>query len=266
MKKRTAFIGAVLSLIPLGQPLFFKSSLVFSSTAFFVSFHEKVNAELIDTYVNRGVKKAEQGDYLGAIDEYNKAIKENQNNSGAYYNRANAKTELNDYTGAIIDYTKAINLNPRWSPLAYSGRANAKADQGDYKGAINDFNKSIELYSKDAETFYNRGNVKFEIKDYQGAIDDYTKALKINSKSKNADKFYANRGFVKKEIGDFAGAIDDFNMAISINPKDSNNFINRSVAKYQSGNKKGACNDAMEASLLGFDASNAIEIFCKKDL
>ena len=41
MKKRTAFIGAILSLIPLGQPLLIKTS-VLSTTGLMISFPEKV--------------------------------------------------------------------------------------------------------------------------------------------------------------------------------------------------------------------------------
>ena len=44
MKKRTAFIGAILSLIPLGQPLLIKTGVVLSSSVVMLSLPEKVNA------------------------------------------------------------------------------------------------------------------------------------------------------------------------------------------------------------------------------
>ena len=44
MKKRTAFIGAILSLIPLGQPLIIKTGVVLSTTGFLFSVSEKVYA------------------------------------------------------------------------------------------------------------------------------------------------------------------------------------------------------------------------------
>ena len=47
MKKRTAFIGAILSLIPLGQPLIIKTGVVLSTTGLIISVPEKVYAEII---------------------------------------------------------------------------------------------------------------------------------------------------------------------------------------------------------------------------
>ena len=45
MKKRTAFIGAILSLIPLGQPLLIKTGVVLSTTGIIISHTEKVFAK-----------------------------------------------------------------------------------------------------------------------------------------------------------------------------------------------------------------------------
>ena len=77
MKKRTAFIGAILSLIPLGQPLITKSAL---------------------------------GDYYGAISDYSKSIKIDSNDSFPYYFRGLAKKEIGDLNGACSDWEKASTL------------------------------------------------------------------------------------------------------------------------------------------------------------
>ena len=50
MKKRTAFIGAILTLIPLGNPLILKTSLVLSLTGLMLSVPEKINAETFEYY------------------------------------------------------------------------------------------------------------------------------------------------------------------------------------------------------------------------
>ena len=41
MKKRTAFLGAILSLLPLGQPLLIKTGVFLSTTGFVVSKNTK---------------------------------------------------------------------------------------------------------------------------------------------------------------------------------------------------------------------------------
>ena len=45
MKKRTAFIGGILSLLTSGQPLIIKTGVVLSSSAVLFSLPEKVNSE-----------------------------------------------------------------------------------------------------------------------------------------------------------------------------------------------------------------------------
>ena len=83
MKKRTAFIGAILSFIPLGQPLFIKTGVALSTTGLILSLPEKANAESAGFYFNRANDKAERGDHYGAISDYTKAIEINPNFAGA---------------------------------------------------------------------------------------------------------------------------------------------------------------------------------------
>jgi len=77
MKKRTAFIGAILSLIPLGQPLLIKTGAVLSISALMISLPDKLNAGDNSYYFNRAYDKAENGDHYGAISDYTKAIEIN---------------------------------------------------------------------------------------------------------------------------------------------------------------------------------------------
>ena len=145
MKKRTAFVGAILSLMPLGQPLLIKTVVVLSSAGLMIVLPEKANAENSTFYFNRAFEKAENGDHYGAISDYTKAIEINPNDGDAYYNRAISKNQIKDYYGSIADYTKAIEINPT-----------------------------------DSGAYYNRGLVTNDLKDYYRAISDYTKAIEIN--------------------------------------------------------------------------------------
>ena len=178
MKKRTAFIGAILSLIPLGQPLLIKTGVVLSTSSFMISLPEKVNAETSSFYFNRAYEKAEKGDHYGAISDFTKAI-EIYPSEVAYYNRGISKFEIKDYYGAISDYTKAIEIYPTES------------------------------------AYYNSGIAKTALKDHYGAISDYTKAIEINPKKFKA---YANRGLAKEKIGDLKGACSDWRQTESLTP------------------------------------------------
>ena len=59
MKKRTAFISAILSLISCGQPLLLKSTLFLSTSGLMLSTSENVYARDSSFYFNRAYEKAE---------------------------------------------------------------------------------------------------------------------------------------------------------------------------------------------------------------
>ena len=54
-----------------------------------------------EEYFNSGIRKANSGDYEGAIKDYNKAIEIKPNDADAYYNRGVAKWDLGDDRGEI---------------------------------------------------------------------------------------------------------------------------------------------------------------------
>ena len=191
MKKRTAFIAALLSLIPIGQPFLVKGGVSLLTSAFVVLHHEKVNAESAQFFINRGVDKLDAEDYEGAISDFTEAIKINPKNGDAYYNRGIAKEDLEDYKGAISDYTEAIRIN-----------------------------------SKDGDAYNNRGNAKLNLEDYKGAISDFTEAIKINPKHEFA---YSNRAIAKENLGDIKGAVFDKNKGLEIFAKNIKNKVKLST-------------------------------------
>ena len=75
MKKRTAFIGAILSLMPIGQPFLLKGGVNLVTSAFIIFHHEKINAASAQYFFNRGNNKLFAKDYKGAISEFTEANK-----------------------------------------------------------------------------------------------------------------------------------------------------------------------------------------------
>ena len=183
MKKRTAIIGALVSLLPMGQPLMLGTGVSLTSAAVMLSVPESVKAESAEFYFNRAYKKAEEGDHYGAISELSKAIEINPRHAVAYYNRGIEKKRLKDYSGAISDYTKAIEINPKYVN-AYSNRGAAKLDSKDFYGSISDSNKAIQLDPNDSTihiSYNNRAKAKYLIGDNKGACIDARKAASSGS-------------------------------------------------------------------------------------
>ena len=72
----------------------------------------QANSQNAAKYFNSGIKRLEQGDYQGAIDDFTKAIEINPTLVAAYYNRAIARHQLQNYQRAIANFTKVIQFNP----------------------------------------------------------------------------------------------------------------------------------------------------------
>ncbi len=117
MKKRTAFIGAILSLIPLGQPLIIKTGVVLSTTGFMLYVPEKAIAGDIWFYLDRAESKGNSGDWYGAISEFNKALKTDGSSKDlialSYFGRGAAKEKIRDMKGACSDWRKASELGDK---------------------------------------------------------------------------------------------------------------------------------------------------------
>ena len=152
MKKRTAFIGAILSLIPFGQPLLIKTGVVLSTTGLMSIMTKKVIAETADFYNDRGNQKYSRKDYYGAISDFTKAIEIDADRAMIYANRAAAKGDINDHYGAISDFTKAIEIDPK-EAMFFTLRGNDKKLLGDQNGACLDWGKASLLGDKLAKVW-----------------------------------------------------------------------------------------------------------------
>ena len=105
----------------------------------------------------------------------NHITKEPKTTASVYYCRGFAKSNRGDFVGAINDYNKAIELDPKYTE-AYYVRGNARNSIKDYAGAIVDYNQAILLDPKDGESHLNRGIAKFYLGDRPGALDDINKS------------------------------------------------------------------------------------------
>jgi len=120
MKKSTVFIGAILSLIQLGQPLIIKTGVVLSTTGLILSIPEKVFADSIDFYLTRAIQKYEKEDFNGALLDINKAIIINPNVSDYYGIRAAIYGKMLNYESSCADMRKAISMGDKVVPEFYA--------------------------------------------------------------------------------------------------------------------------------------------------
>jgi len=144
---------------------FIKEQYVFSNS---ISVKESpelyINLQDAFSYSNRGLGKLMALEYIGAIDDFDKAIEFDPDHASAYYLRGSAKYGLCDYQGALDDCNVAIIINPEHYP-SYKKRAESKIKLGDKTGSDQDYNraKEIELNNENAfdvsEITYNHTKV-----------------------------------------------------------------------------------------------------------
>tara|TARA_A100001388_G_scaffold270526_1_gene248128 strand:+ start:187 stop:765 length:579 start_codon:yes stop_codon:yes gene_type:complete len=188
MNKRTAFVGAILSLIPFGQPLMIKTSVLLSSSIVMIFVPEKVYANSADYYLKK----------LEVI-----YLKKGEENTTIYY--ANRLLQIDP-----------LNIDAYWY------RAYAKVELGLYEDGINDYKRSIVLGDKDSMTYTNIGYAFSELGDNYKAISYYNKSLQMDEKNITG---YLNRGVAKKNIGDIKGACNDWIKASYLGDETASNWV-----------------------------------------
>lgn len=130
----------------------------------------------------------------------------------AYSCRGLGKQALEDYVGAIKDYELALKLMPKyyldWAGYTFSNLSAAKIGIKQYKDAIADANAAISLNvlikSPQPQPFFNRGlsiiklegesNSKYKKSRYRQSIADFSKAIELNPNYLEAyeSRFMAN--------------------------------------------------------------------------
>jgi tetratricopeptide (TPR) repeat protein len=211
-------------------------------------------------HYKRGVWKAKQGDWRGAIEAFTQALRVNPNLVEAYIERGVARSQLGEHQGAIEDFTRAISINPN-DIGAYLNRANVRAANGDRLGALEDYQKASKLFFEQDkidnsrhkfshtpqqppppvrpvtsfEEFFSQGLSKASKGDHKGAIEDFNQALRLNPQN---SQIYYTRGRSRFKLGDTQGAIADLTHALQINPRNAEAYfilgnVYRKLGTYQ---------------------------------
>jgi tetratricopeptide (TPR) repeat protein len=129
----------------------------------------------------------DQGDYVKALEWYNKALVIHERSGNEYgtviiYNNiASTYHNQGDYSKALEWYNKALviyeRLGYKYSTAnAYSGIAAVYHDQGDYAKALEWYNKALDIYERLADG-YPIANIYEDIAIVYHSQGDYPKAL-----------------------------------------------------------------------------------------
>ena len=146
----------------------------------------------------------------------------NKQKDNEFYKIANLKSMQGDYIGSLPYFDKALELYPFFDEI-YLNRGLVKTLYlEDYRGAIYDFTKSIEyngylkihpdnIKQNLRMSYIHRAECKYYLEDYRGALIDFNRAFEIEPF--NFGKEYRQRGFCKIILGDVEGGCLDWSKA-----------------------------------------------------
>jgi tetratricopeptide (TPR) repeat protein len=185
-----------------------------------------------DTRALKRIKHVKSDQYNnGSSDLSEKFSVMDKFNARAYFCRGNARADKGDLRGAIQDFDKAIAFNPQDSG-ALNNRGYARRKTGDTDGAIKDFDRAILMDPDNSQAHNNCGTLRFEQKDFVGAVAAFSRAIEADSQMAVA---YKNRGLAYKAQGEFDKACKDFDRAIELDASLLPAYLNRGLILIRQG-------------------------------
>ncbi|MDO8899261.1 MAG: tetratricopeptide repeat protein, partial [Bacteroidales bacterium] len=102
----------------------------------------------------------------------------------SHYNWGMLRYQIGDYVGALEAFNKAFEENPKTDDfMIYAYRGNTRSKMGLHREAIADFDRAIILrpkrvvdYPNWIRNYFNRGVAKYYLNNSSGACEDWKKA------------------------------------------------------------------------------------------
>jgi tetratricopeptide (TPR) repeat protein len=218
----------------------------------------------IDDAIVSARLKYEQGDYLGAIRDYERAIKLDPNRSEVYTLRGGARlTTINrkllklvaqeiktgpadiggvfdttvyrryrsEYNLVLADYERSIQLEPQALDAQYAlaGAADIYNKLGEFKQALARIDRAIE-FSPTVDSFYvQRALIHGAMGNYQRALPDLDRAIAIKPQ---AIEYRVQKYYNYNNLKQYPAAISELDKAIKIDPNRSYIYSQRAAIKF----------------------------------
>ncbi|RKO69774.1 hypothetical protein D7322_19575 [Sphingobacterium puteale] len=137
-----------------------------------------------------------------ALNDFNRAIELDENQTAAYVFRAKVFESYRYSEKALKDYAKAEE-NDSNSSIVYEERASLFERLGCLPEALSDFDRLVELNPDDFYVYSLRADLKEKLADMHGALNDYSTAIELNPYYSD---LYSYRAAIKEKLGDSVGA------------------------------------------------------------
>lgn len=144
------------------------------------TYEIRVMGDVFTAYNNRAMAYLEFNQIDNALSDLNKAIVLRPGKADIYVHRGLIHNEKGDYIKAIEDFDKAISLSP--SALVYNNRGISNKALGRFDRALEDLHAALDMDPGLAEAYYNIGLIYSELGEYEAALEAKAKASELGYK------------------------------------------------------------------------------------
>ncbi len=177
-------------------------------------------------WFEQGTQKYMNGDFIGAIASYDRALEIKPDDHHAWNNRGSALANLGRLEEAIASYDQALEIKPDFHQ-AWDIRGVILNNLGRYEEALASSDKALEIKPDFYHAWYVRGFALDGLGRFEEAIASYDRALEFKPDDHEA---WYNRGIALRNLGRFEEAIASYDQALEIKPDKHEAWHNRGVA------------------------------------
>jgi Tfp pilus assembly protein PilF len=175
----------------------FKKTLLF--IAFLLPISGALTAQTAKEFYKKGIELYDNGNYEGALGQYEAALKIEPKNSTFHYEMASTYLALQKYDDAIKYAEKVIKLKDGNENLAHVLVGTGYDLLGKPKKAIKAYEEGIKAYPNDYNLYFNLGITLQSQKEYDKAESAAMSSIKNNPYHANSHALLANVQYEKNK-------------------------------------------------------------------
>lgn len=196
------------------------------------------NPSIADAYYLLSKINLQNSNLITAKSTIDKAIDLNSSEIDFYLHRITVNNKLTNYNEVLNDVNKLLRLDP-FKPVYYLLKAEAHLNLSEPDKAILLADFYLELYPQNPEALYIKASSYFQ----KGENLDALKYINESLENTKSIKQYELRGDIYMKTATFHFAEMDYSMALDLDARQGELWTKKGFARYQSGNKTGACAD-----------------------